>query len=162
MTLDIEPLTARDDIEWCAQTMATNEPWQTLGRDYNGCVGVLSNAGKERYLIRAGGERAGLLILDMTGPLPGYIQTICVAGGVRNRGVGSAALAWAEERIFRDSPNVFMCVSSFNHEAQRLYQRLGFEHIGTLRSFVVDEHDEWLLRKTRGSWSGFRGGRMQP
>jgi [ribosomal protein S18]-alanine N-acetyltransferase len=162
MTLDIEPLTTRDDIEWCAQTMATNQPWQTLGRDYDACVGVLSNIAKERYIIRVAGERAGLLILDMTGPFPGYIQTICVAGGARNRGVGSAALAWAEERIFRESPNVFMCVSSFNQEAQRLYRRLGFEHVGTLKSFIVDEHDEWLLRKTRGPWSAFRDGRMQP
>ena len=65
-------------------------------------------------------------------------------------------MRWAEERIFRDSPNVFICVSSFNSEALRLYERLGYETLGTLSRFVVDDHDELLLRKSRGSWEWFR------
>jgi len=48
-----------------------------------------------------------------------------------------------------------MCVSSFNANAQRLYARLGYEVVGTLRSYIVVEHDEILLRKTRGSWREF-------
>jgi ribosomal-protein-alanine N-acetyltransferase len=162
MTLNITPLTSRDDLEWCARVMAENEPWLTLKRDYESCLGVLSNAAKERYVVRANGDRAGLLILDMTGPFQGYIQTIGIAPAARNRGIGTRTLAWAEERIFRDSPNAFICVSSFNPAAQRLYERLGFEKIGVLKGFIVDEHDEWLLRKTRGSWDAFRRYRMQP
>jgi [ribosomal protein S18]-alanine N-acetyltransferase len=160
MTLNITPLTSRDDVAWCARVMAENEPWLTLKRDYQSCVAVLSNPAKERYIVRADGNRAGLLILDMTGPFPGYIQTIAVAPAARNRGIGTRTLAWAEERIFRDSPNAFICVSSFNPDAQRLYERLGFEKIGVLKSFIVDQHDEWLLRKTRGSWDGFRRKRV--
>jgi [ribosomal protein S18]-alanine N-acetyltransferase len=156
MTLDITPLGVRDDLLWCARVMASNEPWVTLGRDYDSCLAALSNESKERYVIRSDGERAGLLILDMTGPFFGLIQTIGIAADARNRGVGSQALAWADARIFRDSPNVFICVSSFNHGAQRLYARLGYERIGVLKSFIVDAHDEWLLRKTRGSWESFR------
>lgn len=156
MTLNIDPLTSRDDLEWCARVMAENEPWRTLKRDYASSLEVLSNPIKERYVVRADGDRAGLLILDMTGPFPGYIQTIGVAPEARNRGIGTGTLAWAEERIFRESPNVFICVSSFNPDAQRLYQRLGFETIGVLTRYIVDEHDEWLLRKTRGSWDAFR------
>ena len=156
MTLNITPLTSRDDLEWCARVMAENEPWMTLKRDYDSSLGVLRDRAKERYVVRADGERAGLLILDMTGPFPGYIQTIGIAPEARNRGIGTSTLAWAEERIFRDSPNVFICVSSFNSDAQRLYQRLGFEKIGVLKRFIVDDHDEWLLRKTRGSWDTFR------
>jgi [ribosomal protein S18]-alanine N-acetyltransferase len=97
-----------------------------------------------------------VLILDINAVFGGYIQSICLAEDVRRRGVGSRVIAWAEERIFRDSPNVFMCVSSFNPDAQRLYTRLGYETIGVLKQFVVDEHDELLLRKTRGSWHAFR------
>lgn len=48
-----------------------------------------------------------------------------------------------------------MCVSSFNADAQRLYARLGYEVVGTLRSYIVAEHDELLLRKTTGPWNGF-------
>ena len=57
--------------------------------------------------------------------------------------------------IFRDSPNVFICVSSFNAGARRLYERLGFELVGTLRELHVPGHDELLLRKTTGSWKTF-------
>ena len=156
MTLNITPLTSRDDLEWCARVMAENEPWMTLKRDYESSLRVLRDQAKERYLVRADGERAGLLILDMSGPFPGYIQTMAVAPAARNRGIGTSTLAWAEERIFRDSPNVFICVSSFNPDAQRLYERLGFEKVGVLKRFIVDDHDEWLLRKTRGSWDAFR------
>ena len=162
MTLTITMLDDRDDLEWCAHLMSTSEPWVTLKRDYDACVGVLSNPGKERYVIRADRQRAGLLILDMTGPFPGYIQTIGIAPEARNRGIGTKALAWAEDRIFRESPNVFICVSSFNPDARRLYERLGFETVGLLKHFIVDEHHEWLLRKTRGSWDAFRGSRMTP
>lgn len=155
MQIEITPIAA-DDLDWCARLMAGNEPWISLGRDYAACRDALSHPSKERYIVRADGERAGLLILDLTGPFPGYIQTICVAEDARGQGLGSKVIAWAEDRIFRESPNVFICVTSFNRDAQRLYARLGYEHIGTLKGFIVDEHDELLLRKTRGSWEWYR------
>jgi ribosomal-protein-alanine N-acetyltransferase len=160
MTLRIEPIASADDHEWCAQLMAGSEPWITLRRDLAACRISLGNPVKERYVVRDGDHRAGLLILDMTGPFPGYIQSICIAPGARNRGLGTQVLAWAEGRILRDSPNVFICVSSFNPEALRLYRRVGYEVVGTLRGFVVDEHDELLLQKRRGSWEAFRAARQ--
>jgi len=160
MTVDIQPLGDRNDLEWCAQTMASSEPWITLGRDHEACLRELDNSSKERYIVRADGARAGVLILDTNAAVfGGYIQSICLAADARRRGIGSRVIAWAEERIFRDSPNVFMCVSSFNPDAQRLYARLGYEPVGVLKQFVVDEHDELLLRKTCGSWQAFRAGR---
>jgi ribosomal protein S18 acetylase RimI-like enzyme len=158
VNLIVTPLSSADDLDWCARLMSNNDPWRTLRRDYAACVQALENPVKERYIARVDGERAGLLILDMTGPFPGYLQTIAIAPESRNRGVGSQLIAWAEERIFRDSPNVFMCVSSFNVDARRLYERLGYEAVGVLPRIFVEEHDEVLLRKTRGSWASFRQG----
>jgi [ribosomal protein S18]-alanine N-acetyltransferase len=159
MDVRIEPLSSAGDLEWCAQLMAASEPWITLRRDLDACRAALSNPVKERYIVRDGDERVGLLILDMTGPFPGYVQSIAVAPAARNRGIGTRVLQWAEERILRDSPNVFMCVSSFNPDALRLYRRVGYQVIGTLQGFVVDEHDEFLLQKRRGSWEAFRAAR---
>lgn len=70
--------------------------------------------------------------------------------------MGTALLSWAERRIHRESPNVFLCVSSFNVAAQRLYERLGYETVGRFADFIVQGHDELLLRKTRGPWAEFR------
>jgi ribosomal-protein-alanine N-acetyltransferase len=157
--LRIDPITSTDDLEWCARLMAESEPWVTLRRNFEACRASLGNPVKERYVVRDGEERAGLLVLDMTGPFPGYIQSLCIAPAARNRGLGTRVLEWAEERILRDSPHVFIGVSSFNPDALRLYLRVGYQVVGTLRGFVVDEHDELLLQKRRGSWEAFRAAR---
>jgi [ribosomal protein S18]-alanine N-acetyltransferase len=96
------------------------------------------------------------VIIDMRGLLRGYVQTVCVRADRRGEGLGSRLVRYAEDRIFRESPNVFICVSSFNPDARRLYERLGFEPIGSLRELIVPGHDELLLRKTRGPWTEFQ------
>jgi ribosomal protein S18 acetylase RimI-like enzyme len=148
--LEYAPLLDAADLDWCARLMAESEPWLTLGRGYQASLAALINPLKERYLVRREGVPVGFLILDLTGPFKGYIQTICMAPEVRGQGLGSRVIEWAESRIFRESPNVFMCVSSFNVGARRLYARLGFELVGSLRDYVVAGQDELLLRKTRG------------
>jgi ribosomal protein S18 acetylase RimI-like enzyme len=49
-----------------------------------------------------------------------------------------------------------MCVSSFNTDAQRLYERLGYQRIGELTDYIVAGQSEILLRKTIGPLTGFR------
>jgi ribosomal protein S18 acetylase RimI-like enzyme len=148
-SLSFSPIENSDERAWCARLLSSTDPWITLRRGFDACHELLGNAGKERYVIRDGGERVGVLVIDMRGTFSGYIQIICLAPEARGRGIGARAIAWAEERIFRDSRNVFMCVSSFNAAAQRLYERLGFKVVGVLDGLVVDEHDEILLRKRR-------------
>jgi ribosomal protein S18 acetylase RimI-like enzyme len=138
--------------------MAASEPWLTLGRTYDACLAVVEDPTREVYWVEHGGEWAGLVVLFMDGPLRGYIQTICLREASRGRGIGSAIVTWAEARIFRESPNVFMCVSDFNAGARRLYERLGYALVGSLDDFLVPGHAELLLRKSRGPWSTFRAG----
>ncbi len=147
------PLRSKSDRAWAAQLMASSEPWITLRRTLATAAKSLTNPQKEYHLITHRGERAGFLILDLNGPLGGYIQTIALAPEFRGRGLGTAALRWAEQRIFRKHRNVLLCVSSFNRRAQRLYRRLGYETVGRLRDYVVAGHDEILLRKTLGPMS---------
>jgi ribosomal protein S18 acetylase RimI-like enzyme len=86
----------------------------------------------------------------LAGAFVGYIQTICIDPNCRGQGLGTRLLAFAEERILSQFPNVFMCVSSFNHDARRLYQRLGYRVVGELSDYIVAGHSEILLRKTLG------------
>jgi ribosomal protein S18 acetylase RimI-like enzyme len=148
--LAIRPLGARVEAEACAQMMSATEPWITLGRDYDACLRVLLDETRERYVAREGDRLAGLLVLNLKGAFVGYIQTVCAAPGCRGRGVGTALVTFAEERIFREHRNVFICVSDFNHGARRLYERLGYRLVGELADYVVAGHSELLLRKTRG------------
>lgn len=141
------------DRTWVAGVMASSEPWLTLRRGRADALTLLRNRRKQCFIVRSGGERAGFLVLDLNGPLGGYIQTIGVAPEMRGCGVGSAALRWAEAHIFETHRNVLLCVSSFNRDAQRLYRRAGYEVVGRLRDYVVAGHDEILMRKTLGPLS---------
>lgn len=156
MTIEVNRLRRRRDREWAARLMASSDPWLTLGRDSAAAMLLLRNPAKEFFLVTAGGERAGFLVLDLKGPLGGYIQTIGVAPEMRGRGIGTAALRWAEHHLFSSHRNILMCVSSFNRRAVRLYRRLGYQTVGRLRDYVVTGHDEILLRKTLGPLSETR------
>jgi ribosomal protein S18 acetylase RimI-like enzyme len=154
--LRVRVLATDADAEACARLMSTSEPWVTLGRDYARALGFMRDPSREVYVVEHGDRFAGFLILNMQGTFRGYIQTICMAPEMRGRGFGSAVLGWAEARIYRDSPNVFLCVSSFNPAAQRLYIRLGYRVVGELHDFIVRGHAEILLRKTLGPWNDFQ------
>lgn len=110
--------------------MTESEPWRTLGRDYATSLRIVSDPVKEAY----------------------------VAASARGQGLGTRLVAFAETRIFRESPNVFMTVLSFNTGAQRLYERLGYQRVGELTDYLVAGHAEILLRKTLGPLSAFQPG----
>lgn len=148
--LVIRPLETREEAEACAQMLAETEPWITLRRDYEACLRVMLDETRERYVAYRGDRLAGLVILNLKGGFVGYIQTVCAAPELRGTGVGTALVTFAEERVFREFRNVFICVSDFNHGARRLYERLGFRLVGELTDYVVAGHSELLLRKTRG------------
>lgn len=153
--LTIRPLEGAAEREWCARLMVSSEPWLTLGRTLEQARRPIQDPSREVYLAVEGGEAVGFLILTLTGPLPGYIQTVAVSPEHRGRGVGTQLLAFAEARIFGKSPNVFLCVSTFNVDARRLYERSGYILVGELKDYLVAGHGELLFRKTRGPLSEF-------
>ena len=157
--ISITPLSDEEDSRACARLMCGSEPWITLGRSYETSLAIVRDPTREVYLARDESGLAGLLILCMTGAFVGYIQTICIDPRCQGRGLGSRLLEFAEQRIQRVSPNIFMCVSSFNVGARRLYQRHGYEIVGELTDYIVKGHSEILLRKTFGPITSFVGER---
>ena len=153
--LTVAPLAGEGQARACATIMSTSEPWVTLQRGYDASLKIIRDPTREVLVVTGGEEVVGFLILNMRGAFVGYIQTVAVREDWRGRGLGSCLVQLAEERIFRESPNVFLCVSSFNARARALYERLGYEVIGELKDYIVRGHSEWLLRKTRGPLAGF-------
>lgn len=154
--LDIRPLAQPSDLETCARFMAASDPWKTIGRDYAACLGTLRDDTRERVAAWSGDEIAGFIILNLGGPLIGYIQTVCVSAAFRGTGVGSELITWAERRIFAVASNVFLFVSSFNDGARRLYERLGYRVVGEVPDYLIRGASEILMRKTLGPLSEFR------
>jgi ribosomal-protein-alanine N-acetyltransferase len=69
--------------------------------------------------------------------------------------MGTRLLHFCEERIRKISPNIFICVSSFNKGAMKLYYEYGFKLVGELNDFVREGFTELLLRKTYGPIVGY-------
>jgi ribosomal protein S18 acetylase RimI-like enzyme len=157
--IQIERLEGPEQVHLCAQLMANSEPWITLRRTYDDSVQILKDPAREVYVAFAGGELVGFIILQMRGAFVGYIQTVAVRPEWRGRGIGTRLMAFAEDRIFREVPNSFICVSSFNEGAQKLYQNLGYHVVGELKDYIIRGHAEILMRKTVAPLTEFNRGR---
>ncbi len=144
-----------EDFEVCALLMSSSDPWITLGMNYEQCLKAFDGTCKETYTIRIQNEIAGFVIIQTGGSFAGYIQTICIDEKWRGRGLGRKLLSFCEERILKFSPNVFICVSSFNDGAKKLYLDFGFKLVGELENFVKQGFNELLLRKTVGPRVGY-------
>jgi [ribosomal protein S18]-alanine N-acetyltransferase len=156
----IELTTDENILDDCALLMSESEPWLTLKRNLKSCQDAMRGDYKEVYIGTDHSQLVGFAVLQMAGTFKGYIQSILVRPSHRGRGFGSTLLKFCEERIFRISPNVFMCVSTFNTEAARLYYKLGYNKIGDLKDFIVRGHSETLLRKSIGTISEFNPNKL--
>jgi ribosomal protein S18 acetylase RimI-like enzyme len=138
----------QEEIDFCAKLRASLDPWITLQRDYNAAVKSLTASDHEVYLAIIEHEIAGFAVLSMLGALTGFILTLCVVPKFQGRSIGSKLLAYCENRIFQETPNIFLLVSSFNTKAQTFYLRHGYQKIGELNDYVIAGYSEYLMRKT--------------
>ncbi|MBI3732332.1 MAG: GNAT family N-acetyltransferase [Chloroflexi bacterium] len=153
--MNISLMATDAEREACAQIMALSDPWVTLGYTHGELRERFDAPGVEVYVLTEDERVAAFAVVSMRGILSGYLQSIAVAEAYRGRGLGTALLRFVEERVFREKPNVFLFVSSFNHGARRLYESLGYEMIGTVKDFLVKGCDEQLMRKTIGPLRGW-------
>ena len=142
--------------EECARIMADSEPWLTLKFDFNKIMGILNDPIYDVYTMYIDSELIGFSIVQLKGAFVGYIKTIAIKPAWRNKGFGRKFISYLEEEIFKLYPNVFLCVSSFNKNAERLYKRLGYEQVGELKDYIMTGYSEILLRETTGPITGFQ------
>lgn len=143
--------TDENDFTLFSHWMAETDPWKQYKLDEKKCLNAFLGEGKEVYKVIMNDGPIAFAILQMIGSFKGYIQTICVEPSHRNTGAGHKILQFCEDRIRKVSPNIFICVSTINPRAQKLYEEVGFEAIGVIKNFVVNGYDEILMRKTFGS-----------
>ena len=134
--------------EWCAQVMASTDPWITLGRDLEQCRAFCANREYLLYVAHSGGEPCGFMLMHRRGLASSpYITVLAVAREFRSQGVGSQMLAFAEDFFRKDARHLFLCVSSFNTRAQAFYARHGFAAVGELKDYIKPGASEIILHK---------------
>lgn len=132
---------------WCARVMAATDPWLTLGRAFEDCLARCSHPEYTLLVASENGVRLGFVLLHPRGVAGSpYIASIAVAEEARGRGVGSALLAYSEN-YFPQARHIFLCVSSFNSSARRLYERRGYQAVGEFADYVIDGASETLMHK---------------
>jgi ribosomal-protein-alanine N-acetyltransferase len=146
----ISRLSGDAEARVCAEMMASSDPWLHFGRTFEQCLERVTNPNGEVWVARTDGVPQGFIIIVLQGAFVGYIQIVCVAESARGSGLGSRLVAFAEERIFREFPNVFLCVSSYNPRARALYERLGYKLVGELYDYIMPGESEFLMRKSVG------------
>lgn len=148
----------RDVIHECALLMSNSEPWMTLKRTYDDVMEIIDDETSEVHVAQSGNQMVGFAIIRLRGAFVGYVQSIMIRPQFRRKGFGRAFVEYLEGRIFNEHANVFICVSSFNTNAKRLYEELGYETIGELKDYIVRGHSEILMRKSRGPLSECKPG----
>jgi ribosomal protein S18 acetylase RimI-like enzyme len=150
--LAISPM-APENRELAATLLSSMDPWLTLGMSRETLLSRVSSPQRKVYQMMDCSTLIGVLVINPdAGPLTGYIQVLAVAEGYRSRGVGKLLLDHAENVIFHElgCKNVFLCASSFNHGAQKFYEREGYERFGLLKDYLRKGMDEVMFRKSKG------------
>jgi ribosomal protein S18 acetylase RimI-like enzyme len=138
-----------EEREWVAQLLSSIEPWLTIGVTPDAARGVLARPGLETFVARRANDPQplGFLLLNAHGIASApYVNSIAVRPDQQRKGIGSALLSFAEHR-FSDRRFLYLCVSSFNTEARRLYERTGYEFVAELKDHAVSGYTELLMRK---------------
>ncbi len=148
----IRPL-RQNDLASCAAIVAGEPLWRRYGISERRAYGLLAAASRRHDVIYVAEYRSSVIgfiwfRLDGTFAHSGYVRWIGTASDARGKGIGSALMKFAEQRIFRRGPNVFLLVSDFNRRAQRFYRARGYGRVGALKDYVVPGVTELIYRKT--------------
>jgi len=129
--------------------LAAIDPWARVGYAAERMTGFLAatETGAQRYAVLVGDQPAGTVVIRdpwLHGP---YLHLIGLLPPFHGLGIGSRALDWMDAEVRGRYRNLWLCVSEFNDNARRLYERNGFVLAGRLDSLVFDGLTELLMRK---------------
>jgi ribosomal protein S18 acetylase RimI-like enzyme len=79
--------------------------------------------------------------------LGGYLRLIAIKPGHQRLRLGGLLLDEVERRVAERARAMFLFVSDFNVDAQRFYQRRGYQYAGTLLALVRPDIDEYVYWK---------------
>lgn len=143
-----------EEVPALAQMMCEAGPWLHFGYTADECeqrLGAGARAhGARLYALEDRGAVLAFALVEPEGTFGGaWIDYVCVAPEHRGRGLGTYLLRYFIHGMFPHR-SVYLTVSESNGEAKRLYRRLGFEVVGTLRDYNFAGEAEYLMRLHRG------------
>lgn len=145
--LEIHPATP-NEMDQAALLLSSSEPWITLGRTIEQCSLICHDPEYTLYFALSGDMPAGVILTDPRGIAGSpYIKSIAVFPEFRGQGIGTRLLEFAEDLYHGRSKHLFICVSSFNTGARRLYERFGFIALCEFKDYIIEGASEILMHK---------------
>ena len=80
-----------------------------------------------------------------------YLHVVAVKKELRGKGLGKQLMNFFEEMAFVEdnSSKAFLVVGSFNTDAKKLYERLGYVQVGEVPDLYVNGLTEFIMMKLR-------------
>ena len=143
------PALESDRAEPIARTLATLDPWRTLGYGSEVLTRSLTSVHPDltRCLVCRGGQTLGLAVVRHPWLRGAYIELFAVLPDAQGQGVGGALLDRLESTWRGRTANLWLLVSGFNVAARGFYLRHGFREIGIIPDLIIPAQDEVLMRK---------------
>ncbi|MBI5714281.1 MAG: GNAT family N-acetyltransferase [Chloroflexi bacterium] len=144
----------KKDVPTLAQMMASTALWQRYNVTEDSAARRLQSGldqGATILVAEIDQTAVGFVWYVMNGAFnrSGYIMLIGVEQSARGAGLGRALMREAETIMFEKVNDVFLLVSDFNSDAQKFYQRLGYEQVGTIQDYVINGVDELIFRQKK-------------
>jgi [ribosomal protein S18]-alanine N-acetyltransferase len=131
-----------------AGLLSGSEPWITLGITLDQCYRNCHDPEFLVFIAYLKNEPGGIIIIDPRGIAGSpYVKSIAVFPEFRGQGIGKRLLLFAEELFRKESKHIFICVSSFNLQARKLYEKCGFEAVGEFKDYIINGASEILMHK---------------
>lgn len=139
-----------NDAAYLGTELAKIEPWKTLNStpdEFEAGFQSQSEA-SHTYAVIFEGAPVGIISVRYPWLLGPYLSFLGMIPSAQNKGLGKTLMNWLEETSkIHSARNIFVCVSSFNHDAQAFYKTCGYKQEAQLDGLIVNEHAELLLRK---------------
>jgi len=146
-------------LKECTDIMAGSDPWVTFGVTHTDARAFFEcHLSSDRcYVAIQDGKVVGFIVFYAKDafPLGGYVKAIAVEVRHRKQGTGKKMMEFAEARILKQWPNVFLLVSDFNMKARRFYRKLGYSQIGRIPNALAKGRAELIYRKITGRCKRF-------
>ncbi len=132
------------------EILLNSDPWRTLGFNEDRLSELEKTIPFFEILVALHQKKVVGFALIQPGFLLGkYLRILAVREDFRSSGIGSQLMEAFELKAFSEVSNVYLCVSSFNGNARRFYERRGYSVVGLLEGLILPQYDELLMRKTQ-------------
>lgn len=137
------------DTALISTTLATLDPWRTLGSTATGLKQYLDgrDPALKCFAVQVCAKTIGVVGVRFPWLRGPYLELLAVFPPAQGQGVGQTILAWMEKEALLAATNLWTVTSEFNTPARAFYQAAQFVEVASLPDLVAKGYNEILLRK---------------